>query len=126
MDISKIQIYPWIYPKSVDISNKRYIFFSMDISKSWIYPWIHQRRIYQKKYGYISDISLSDISNLDIVNMDISIVDIVNMDISAMGITQHGYLRNGRIVLRSLQKINKLMHLGLFLNFYLYKKSTCM
>ena len=86
MDISKIQIYSWIYPKSVDISNKRYIFFSMDISKPWIYPWIHQRRIYQKKYGYISDISLSDISTLDIVNMDIYIVDISAMDIAIMDI----------------------------------------
>ena len=86
MDISKIQIYPWIYPKSVDISNKRYIFFSMDISKSWIYPWIHPRRIYQKINGYISDISLSDTSILDISFLDISVVDTVNMDISAMDI----------------------------------------
>ena len=77
MDISKIQIYPWIYPKSVDISNKRYIFFSMDISKSWIYPWIYPRRIYQNKIGYISDVSLSDTSILDIVNVDISATDIV-------------------------------------------------
>ena len=58
----------------------------MDISKSWIYPWIHPRRIYHKKNGYISDISLSDTSILDIVNMDISAMDIVNMDISDMDI----------------------------------------